>query len=85
MTFRHMIDGLMQVTGIANHCKLAWQCDLEHCIISKLWSGEAKNMDLTTFAKIVDGTKVPVEQIYEWYRMPEGAVLGKLRRDEVAA
>jgi DNA-binding Xre family transcriptional regulator len=81
MTMRHLVDGLMQATKCANHCRLAWTCDVEHSTISLLHNGKANDMALSTLAKIHDATGVPVERMFAWYRLPETAVLGRVNRD----
>lgn len=80
MSGRHLVEGLMQATRSRTHeqmsVKLAW----ERAEISRLVNGKSSGggMRLVTLDTIQRRSGVPIQTLLDWYRLPEGAVLGRV-------
>jgi transcriptional regulator with XRE-family HTH domain len=78
MTTRHLLEGLMQKTGARNHSHCAVILGLTPCMISRLNSGDRAGLRMYTLDIIQQKTGVPFDTLFAWYRLPPGAVLGRV-------
>lgn len=79
MTMRHLIDGLMQATNSPNHHVLGLVVGIDKATISRIQSGKQPNMHINTMSQIQHCSRVPFDTLFMWLRMPEGAVLGRIK------
>lgn len=80
MTSRHMIQGIMKATGSPDYRTLAIKLGLTIATIKSIGDGAQKGMVIATLEHIQRVTKVPFDDIFEWYRLPEDAPLTHIHR-----
>ncbi len=78
MTMRHVIDGLMQKTRAKSHNNLAFKLMIDSPTISRLHKGQNLTVSMEKLERMQAGSQVSFDTIFEWYRLPEGAVLGRV-------
>jgi len=80
MTAKHIIEGVMQWTGARNHHQCAVLLDIEPAVVTRLSKGKQVGVRLDTLDQIQRKTQVPIDVLFDWYRLPDGAVLGRIAR-----
>lgn len=82
MTLRHMLDGLMQVTGAPNHSQLGDMIGLDPATVHHMNRGEVKGLNMKTFERVQTMSQVSADRLLEWYRLPPDAVLGRIKKTD---
>lgn len=77
MTARHMVEGIMQATNARSqaHCAVIVGLDSSH--LHYMTNGRFKNPRISTVDLIHIKTGIPLDLLFAWHRLPEGAVLGR--------
>jgi transcriptional regulator with XRE-family HTH domain len=80
MTARHMLEGLMQWTRARDlaHCAVLLGIDIS--LVSRISSGERRGLHISTVDLIQQKTGVPFDMLFDWYRLPDEAVLGRISK-----
>jgi len=78
MTTKHVLEGLMQWTKSRTHAQCAVALGLDNGKVSRIHSGKQTGMNMATVDMIQQRCGVPLETLFAWYRLPEGAVLGRV-------
>jgi DNA-binding Xre family transcriptional regulator len=78
MTIRHMLDGLMQATKATSHTNLATKAGLDFTTISRMWAGKQIDVRMSTLQRVRDYTGIPLADLFGWFDLPEGALLGRI-------
>jgi transcriptional regulator with XRE-family HTH domain len=80
MTAKHLLDGVMQATGARDHSHCSKLLGLDPSTIHRLDKGKRVGVNISTLDQIQQVTRVPFDTLFAWYRLPEGAVLGRIPR-----
>lgn len=78
MTIRHVILGLMQATRARSHRELANKSGIGEAVISRIMSGQCHSLTLGTLSRAQEATRVPLDLIFMWYRLPPGVPLPRV-------
>lgn len=78
MTMKHVIEGLMQATKCKNHSQLSKLLDFPQGIICRLAQGKSKTLGMDNLLQVHTTTGVSIQTLFDWYRLPTGAVLGRV-------
>lgn len=79
MTVQHLLDGAMQHTKARCHYHFTILTGLNPGAVTRMATGKYKGMRIETLDQIQRTTGVPIDTLFAWYRMPEGAVLGRIQ------
>jgi hypothetical protein len=85
MTARHILEGVMQWTKSRSHHQCAVLLDIDPAVIARLNSGKQTGLTIATLDRIQRRTEVPIDTLLAWYRLPDGAVLGRVTRESAPA
>lgn len=78
MTMKHVIDGLMQATHCPSHHALSLRVGIDKAAISRMCSGKCNGIGIEKLDQIQTLTGVSPDDIFAWFRMPDGTVLGRI-------
>jgi DNA-binding Xre family transcriptional regulator len=78
MTAKHLLDGVMQHTKARNYRHASILLGLDPATIFRLSKGKTSGMRIETLDHIQRKTEIPVETLFAWYRLPDGAQLGRI-------
>jgi DNA-binding Xre family transcriptional regulator len=81
MTAKHLLEGVMQSTRARSHHHCSILLGIDVATISRLNAGKTVGMRIQTLDHIQRKTEIPIETLFAWYRLPDGAVLGRVARD----
>ncbi len=84
MTMKHLLDGLAQTLGTPNDNRLAQHLGLSNGVITRIRQGKATGMHLRFFDQMQRTSNVSADTLLAWYRLPTGAVLGRIGQPEIA-
>lgn len=79
MTTKHILDGVMQWTGSRTHLACASMLELDPATVCRMAQGRYAGMRIETLDRIQRKTGVPIDTLMDWYRLPDGAELGRVR------
>lgn len=85
MTARHILEGVMQWTKARSHHQCAVLLGMDPASISRLHQGKQTGLTIATLDQIQRRTEVPIDTLFAWYRLPDGAVLGRVTRESAPA
>jgi DNA-binding Xre family transcriptional regulator len=78
MTSKHLLEGVMQSTRARSHHHCSKLLGLDVATISRLSAGKVVGMHIRTLDQIQQITGIPIETLFAWYRLPDGAHLGRI-------
>jgi hypothetical protein len=78
MTAKHLLEGVMQSTGARSHHHCSKLLGLDPATICRLSSGKNVGINIGTLDQIQRATRVPIETLFAWYRLPDGVHLGRI-------
>jgi hypothetical protein len=70
----------MQWTGARNHNQASIRLGLDVATVHRIAKGKYAGMRIETLDHIQRITDVPIETLFGWYRLPEGAALGRVKQ-----
>lgn len=79
MTMKHLLDGAMQHTKARNHRQFAILVGLDGSAVTRMARGQYRGMRIETLDAIQRATGASADTLLAWYRLPEGAALGRIR------
>jgi DNA-binding Xre family transcriptional regulator len=79
MTMKHILDGAMQHTKARNHRQLSILMGIDNATLSRISKGDATGMRIGTLDLIQQKTGISADTLLAWYRLPEGASLGRVQ------
>lgn len=79
MTIKHLLEGAMQYAKAPNCNQFALLTKLEPATVSRMSRNKQTSMRIETLDQIQRTTGAPIEMLLAWYRMPEGARLGRVK------
>lgn len=79
MTVKHLLEGAMQHTRSRNHHQLTVLTGLNTAAVSRMAAGKNIGMTIRTLDRIQRTTGVPIDTLFAWYRLPDGATLGRIQ------
>ncbi|MGZ3640527.1 MAG: hypothetical protein ACXVCX_22070 [Ktedonobacterales bacterium] len=85
MTAKHLLEGVMQWTEARHHKQCADILGVDAATLCRIAKGKATGMHLDTLDRIQRVTGLPIEMLFAWYRLPEGAHLGRILSGAVRA
>ena len=84
MTTKHLLEGAMQHVKAHSLRQFARLAELDVATVSRMAGDKYGGMRIETLDQIQRASGVPVEKLFYWYRLPEGAVLGRVRAGDAS-
>lgn len=84
MTAKHLLHGVMQSIGARNHNQASVLLELDPATVCRLGKGKQAGLNVATLDHIQRKTGVPFDALFDWYRLPEGAVLGRVEAQTIS-
>lgn len=79
MTVKHMLDGLVQATGASSLNQCSELLGQPKGTLWRLYVGQRATLKVTTLLSMSEMSRTPAATLIEWYQLPEGAVLGRVK------
>jgi hypothetical protein len=78
MSTKHLVQGLMQVTGARNHAHCTKLLGLPQGSLCRLNKGEHRDLKVSTLVHIRAKSGVPLDTLADWFGMPAERSLGRV-------